>query len=243
MTKDNILFAIIGILLGFIIGFMFANSVQQRQPAPRAQAPMTTTAPVSSGSELPPDHPALPSSGVEGESAAPPALQQAVQKAEREPNNFDAQLDAAKRLYESRQYDQAIELLTRANQLRPDDYETITALGNAYFDAGRFEAAEKWYTAALAKKPNDVNVRTDLGLTYFFRKPPDMERAIKEFRASLQRDPKHEQTLINLIVVLTEKGDAQQAQTALAQLEKASPNNSALPKLRERVAATTERKE
>ncbi|MBD0325602.1 MAG: hypothetical protein ICV68_04185, partial [Pyrinomonadaceae bacterium] len=38
-----------------------------------------------------------------------------------------------------------------------------------------------------------------------------------------------------LIVVLTEKGDAKESQATLAQLEKISPNNSALPKLRERV--------
>jgi tetratricopeptide (TPR) repeat protein len=236
MTKDNILFSIIGILLGFIVGFMFANNVNQRQPAPRAQS-MTTTAnaPAPQSAELPPDHPAIPAEGVNEQGATATALQEAKQKADREPENFDAQVEAAKQFYAGRQYEQAIELLTRANQLRPDDYETMTALGNAYFDAGRFESAEKWYTTALAKNPDDVNVRTDLGLTFFFRKPPDMERAVKEFRASLKRDPNHEQTLINLIVVLTEKGDAKESQAMLAQLEKISPNNSALPKLRERV--------
>lgn len=235
MTKENLLFSIIGVLLGFIIGFMFASSATQRTTPPRAPSPAVTSAPPEA--ELPPDHPALPSNAAADQNAMPQETLDAMQKAKSEPKNFEAQMDAARRLYEQRQYDQAAEIFERANKLQPDNYDAITALGNTYFDAGRYELAEKWYTNALAKKPDDVNVRTDLGLTYFFRKPPDMERAIKEFRASLQRDPKHEQTLINLIVVLTEKGDVKEAQATLAQFEKASPDNPALPKLRSRVEA------
>lgn len=232
MTRDNILFSIIGVLLGFIAGFMIANTYNQRALAPRAPAKTTAS---QSQSELPADHPALPSNAVADQSAPPPELQDAVQRARRDPNNFDAQMEAAGQLAKNRQYDQAIELFLHANQLRPDNYDAITALGNTYFDAGNFESAEKWYTSALAIKPNDVDVRTDLGLSYFFRSPPDLERAIKEFQTSLKTNPKHEQTLINLIVVLTEKGDAKEAQATLAQLEKVNPDSSALPKLRERV--------
>jgi tetratricopeptide (TPR) repeat protein len=232
MNKDNILFCIIGVLLGFIVGFLFANSANNRAPAPRAATTTaaTTSASASQGSEL-------PSNAVADQSAVPQEMKDALQRAKSEPNNFDAQMTAARQLYDTKMYDQAIEFLVQANQLRPDDYETITALGNTYFDAGRFELAEKWYTAALAKKPDDVNVRTDLGLTFFFRTPRDIERAIKEFRSSLERDPNHESTLVNLIIVLTEKGDTKESQAALARLEKINPNNSALPKLRERVEA------
>lgn len=230
MSKDNILFGIIGVLLGFIVGFLFANSANNRAPAPRA----ATNTSAAQGSQL-------PSNAVADQSAVPQEMKDALQKAKSEPNNFDAQMRAAKQLYDTRMYDQAIEFLVQANQLRPDDYDTITALGNTYFDAGRFEQAEKWYTTALAKKPDDVNVRTDLGLTFFFRTPRDIERAIKEFRTSLQRDPNHEPTLINLIIVLTEKGDTKEAQATLAQLEKLNPNNAALPKLRERVEAAAKK--
>lgn len=235
MTKENILFTIIGILLGFIIGFMFASSATQRAAPPRAPAPVVTSAP--SDSELPPDLPPRASNAGADQPSPSQETTDAVQKAKSEPKNFDAQMDAARRLYEQRQYDQAAEIFERANKLQPDNYDAITALGNTYFDAGRYELAEKWYANALAKKPDDVNVRTDLGLTYFFRKPPDTARAIKEFRASLQRDPTHEQTLINLIIVLSEKGDAKEAQATLAQFEKAYPDNPALPKLRSRVEA------
>lgn len=239
MTKDNILFAIIGVLLGFIGGFLITNSINQRGLPQRA--PTSASSPASQGAALPPDHPSVPSNA--GDAAPlPQDVQADVLKAKNSPTDFDAQVIAAQRLYEHRQYDEATELFLRANKLRPDDYDTITNLGNTYFDAGRFDLAEKWYNTALAKKPNDVNVRTDLGLSFFFRKPPDMNRAIKEFRTSLQQDPNHEQTLINLIVVLSEKGDIQEAQSTLAQLEKVNPNNTALPKLRSRLEVMAQSK-
>ena len=233
MNKENILFSIIGVLLGFIIGFLFAISAHQRSMTPRQTA--TSDAPVAQSSEA--ENASMPPNGVADEGAMTQELQDVIQKAKSNPNDFDAQVEAGQRLFESRQYDEAIRLLLRANQLRPDSYETITSLGNTYFDAGYYESAEKWYASALVKKPTDVNVRTDLGLTFLFRQPPDMERAIKEFRTSLQRDPNHEQTLIYLTLALSETGKAKEAQDTLAKLEQVSPNNSALPKLRQRLEA------
>ncbi|MDQ3817030.1 MAG: tetratricopeptide repeat protein, partial [Acidobacteriota bacterium] len=139
---------------------------------------------------------------------------------------------AADYAYQLQRFDDAIGFLKQANQLQPDNYEAIVQLGNVNFDANRFEEAEKWYTAALQKKPDNVNVRTDLGLTFYFRNPPDVDRAIKEYRASLAVDPNHVQTLQNLAVALIKKGNADEAKQVLAKLEGASPNNPALPRLR-----------
>lgn len=232
MNKENILFSIIGVLLGFIIGFLFATSAHQRGLAPR---PATTPAAQSSGA----DQSSMPSNSVADQGASTQELQDAIQKAKSSPNDFDAQVAAGQRLFENRDYDEAIKMLLRANQLRPDSYETITSLGNTYFDAGYYESAEKWYAAALEKKPGDVNVRTDLGLTFLFRQPPNMERAIREFRTSLQTDPNQEQALIYLTLALSETGQAEEAQSTLAKLERVSPNNAALPRLRPRVEAMT----
>ena len=52
MTRDNLLFAIIGILLGFIAGFLLAGNISQREAAQRA------TGMSAQGSQnLPPNHP------------------------------------------------------------------------------------------------------------------------------------------------------------------------------------------
>ena len=225
MKKDSILVGIIGLLVGLIVGFMFANSINQRGLA------TTTALGAQQNQSLPPDHPPI-TSNTQQSGPDMANVQEAINLAKSDQNNFAAQMKAADYTYQVQRYDDALQFLRRANQLQPDNYETIVQLGNVNFDANRYEEAEKWYTTALQKKPDDVNVRTDLGLTFLLREPANLDRAITEFRASLERDPKHLQTLQNLTVAWTRKGDATQARTILAKLEEVSPGNPAITSLR-----------
>jgi len=153
MTRENILFAIIGILLGFIVGFMFASSMSQRMPEPQARS-----------QAMPADHP--PVGGQNGAAGDPQAVREQVaaslEKARNEPKNFDAQVKAAELYYQIGRYDQAIEFLLKANQIQPTDYRTVTLLGLTNLDAGHFETAEKWYRAALKMRQDDVMVLAGL---------------------------------------------------------------------------------
>jgi tetratricopeptide (TPR) repeat protein len=224
MNKENVLFGIIGLLLGCVIGFMYANSVNQSgpsRPAPVAGMPSNTA--------IPPGHPDIGASN----SGMQPAVQEAIAKARAAPDDFEAQIKAAEMYYQIQRFDGAIEFLKRAGQLKPDDYETTVNLGNAYFDAQKYEEAEKSYSAALAKKADDVNVRTDLGLTFVFRGSPNYDHAIQEFQRSLDLDPNHIQTLQNLTVAYTKKGDSAKAKAILARLEGLDSTNSAIAKLRD----------
>jgi tetratricopeptide (TPR) repeat protein len=236
MNKENILFAIIGLLLGCIVGFMAANFMNQNYAGPRPKSVAGTAA--GGGAGLPPDHPPISASNGVAEqpggaqAGMQPAVQEQIQKARSNPQDFDAQVTAAGLYYQIGRYDEAIEFLMKANQLRPDSYETVVKLGDTNFEAEHYEVAEKWYTAALAKNPKDVNVRTDLGTTFMARQPADFDRAIKEYTRSLELDPKHEQTLHNLVIAYTKKNDAANAQTMLDRLSAVNPNNEDLPKLR-----------
>ena len=222
MTKENILFVIVGLLGGLIIGFVFANSVNQK-----AAVPITGTS--VQNANMPAGHPEVPGTG----GAMQPEVQAAIDLARKEPDNVDAQLKAAELYYQIQRFEGALEFLKRANQLKPDNREVIVHLGNAYFDMGKYEDAGKWYMSALAKKADDVNVRTDLGLTFVFRDKPDYDRAIQEFQRSLALDPNHPQTLQNLTVAYTKKGDASQANQTLTTLEVLDPTNESIAKLRE----------
>lgn len=233
MTKENILFGIIGLLLGLIIGFMFTNSINQNA---LMQAGSSS---IKQNSNIPPGHPEIPAGTnpamMPQQAASMPEVQAAIEKAKQEPENFEAQIKAAEVFYQIGRYNDAVEYLKRANQIKPDDYETIVNLGNAYFDSNQYLESEKWYAAALAKKSDDVNVRTDLGLTFIFREPPDYDRAIQEFQRSLGISPNHVQTLQNMTVAYTKKGDAAQAKSTLAKLEAADATNQAIAKLREEI--------
>lgn len=229
MNKENFLFGIIGLLLGLIVGFTFANSVNQS--AVTTVASMPNQPGMNPNAALPPGHPEISSQQAENT----PEVQAAVEKARQEPENFDAQIKAAEVYYQIGRYNGAVEFLEKANKIKPEDYDTIVNLANGYFDANRYEEAEKWYTAALAKKSDDINVRTDMGLTFIFRQPPNYDRAVQEFQRSLEKDPNHPQTLQNLTVAYTKKGDAANAKATLARLETADAKNSAVPKLREEI--------
>ena len=149
MTRDNLLFAIIGVLFGFIVGFLFASTMNQRY-GPGAPAA------ISSG-QIPADHPPLGSNaGAPASGEMQTEVTAQIAKARNEPKNFEAQVKAAELYYQIQRYDPAIEFLLKANQLKPEDYQTLVLLGVVNRDAGHYDVAEKWYRAALMKKSDDV---------------------------------------------------------------------------------------
>jgi len=151
MTRENLLFAVIGILFGFIVGFMFASTMSQRSASV-----------AGSTANLPASHPQVPAGDSKDPQKVFADVQAAISKARSEPNNFDAQMKAAELYYQIQRNDQAIEYLLKANQLKPDSYEAIVALGQVNIDAQHYDQAEKWLKAALLKKPEDVQVLASL---------------------------------------------------------------------------------
>jgi tetratricopeptide (TPR) repeat protein len=151
MTRENILFAIIGILLGFIVGFMLASSMSQRTAMQQATA-----------NSMPADHPPLGTQNSPDPQAVREQVTASLEKARNEPKNFDAQIKAAELYYQIQRYDQSIEYLLKANQLQPTDYRTVTLLGMVNLDAGHYDTAEKWYRAAMKMKQDDVMVLSGL---------------------------------------------------------------------------------
>ncbi len=152
MSRDNLLFSIIGILLGFIAGFLLASNITQREAAMRSGTSSAQT------QNLPPNHPPVAGDQTAGEGGQQmlASVQTAMKQARENPNDFEAQKTAAKLEYQIGRYDQAIEYLLAANKINPADFEVLAMLGVANLDAGHFDASEKWYRAALQKKPDDM---------------------------------------------------------------------------------------
>jgi Flp pilus assembly protein TadD len=153
MTRDNLLFGIIGILLGFIGGFLLASNITQREAAMRANPQSAQSG------QLPANHPPIAGDqGTAGEGGQQmlASVQTAMKQARENPNDFDAQLTAAKLEYQIGRYDQAIEYLLAANKIKPKDFDTMAMLGVANLDGSHFDASEKWYRAALQVKPDDM---------------------------------------------------------------------------------------
>ena len=227
MKLDNLLFGIIGLLVGLIVGFMGANSIN-RSALSQSTAPSAMPANASSNPALPPDHPPIGTSGTDqqaGDGAAMPEVTAAIEKAKARPDDFEAQMTAADLYYQIQRFEDAAKLYEAAAKLKPAEMEPMVKAGNAYFDAEKFDQAEKWYSQVVAKDPKNVDVRTDLGLSFFLREPRDVDRAIKEYKMSLSINPEHEVTLQNLALAYSEKGDTENFQVTFEKLKKVNPNN------------------
>jgi tetratricopeptide (TPR) repeat protein len=189
------------------------------------------------GGQLPPDHPEIgPAAGGTAASApAPvsPEAQAAADAADKSPRDFAAQFKAAETFYRLRDYRKAEQYGARAAELRPRDFKTHVLLGNSRYDRKDFTGAAEAYERALSINADDPDVRTDYGNTFFLRQPPDLDRAIAEYRKSLAASPRHEQSWMNLASASVQKKDKQTALEALARLEAVNPNNPSLPTLRQ----------
>lgn len=245
MTKHNLLYSIIGLLLGFIIGFIFANQTNRRptgQPRPvDAQARSTTTQPGQNGTGNTVGN--APNSPTEAE------IRDAIAKADARAEDVALQRNFGMVLYRYANQTRnatllpdVARMLKRAYDANPKDRELAVSLGNVLFDIGqatdpaRFTEAREYYSKALEIKPDDANVRTDLGLTYYFGQPSDPQRAIAEYRKSLAIDARHEPTLQNLAAALMTVGRTDEAQKTIDQLSSLNPSNPALSDLRAQMA-------
>jgi tetratricopeptide (TPR) repeat protein len=231
MNKSNLMSVILGLVVGLVIGFVGANSINksayEKQPAPVSSA---TGAP-NGNPALPPDHPPLGT--ISGEapnkpSAPRPEVMAAIDKAKAQPQNYEAQMTAADLYYQIERFDDAAKFYETAAKLKPSESEPMIKAGNAYQDGEKYEEAEKWYLKALEKEPKNVNVRSDLGLTFFLREPPNIDRAIKEYKTSLTIEPNHEITLQNLAVAYRKKNDTENLNATLERLKKINPKNPAV---------------
>lgn len=220
MKKDNILFTIIGLLVGLIIGFVGTNSINRN-------------AIVSQNSNT--SQPNSPVQNQPHQSAAVPEVNDAIAKADNEPNNFDAQIKVGEMFARINNFEKALTYFERAEKLRPDDYQLWVILGNLNFQIENFDKAAVWYEKALNKKNDDIAVRTDFGITFMERSQPDYDRAIKEFQTSLTLNPNHQPTLYNLAVAQFKKGNLKEAN----ELKEKLKSNADLTKKLEAVFASS----
>lgn len=242
MNKENILFGIIGLLVGLIVGFLATNYINRSETAQIVAVPTNAAQPKNPHAG---NVPQINNQVVRDQTQTGgmmPQVQEIINRAKNEPNNYEAQMAAGEIYYKIQRFAESAHFFEKASELKPGDFGTLVKAGNAYYDAGamlmenggdgtpNFKLAEKFYTAALAKNANDVNVRTDLGLTFFLRQPKEVDRAIAEYRKSLEINPNHELTLQNLAAAYKEKGDNAALQETLARLQKVNPNNPILGK-------------
>ncbi|MCC7308068.1 MAG: tetratricopeptide repeat protein [Acidobacteria bacterium] len=241
MNSKAITVAIVVGLLGLVIGFVTANSINRSEMnSLRMQA---QAAPPANGAPQKPGDFTLD----------PEELKAKIAQADAAPDDFDFQKSLGGALYryatmkeDTALLDDAARILERANNLKPKDYAVIVDLGNAYFDSGFFKKdpavmkkARATYEKAIAEKPDDADVHADYALTYFLDDPPDLARAVTEFQKALKTNPKQERALQYLAQTYIRQGDFDKAKKTADELRGINGNNEALPLLDSQIEKKT----
>lgn len=237
--KENILFSIAGVFLGFFIGFFIANSIGTPRPGAVdtvSTSPARPANPVRGDEPLPPNHPKL-DEGANSAAASSAQAQAAMDTADRSPQDFTAQIRAAATFYQLGSLDKAALYLDRALALKPNDPDALTGMAHTKYDTGDFAGAATYYEKVLRQRPDDADLRADFGSTYARRTPPDYDRAIAEYRKALAIDPRHEQALARLADVSLSKGDKATARDSIDKLASVNPSSPVLSTLRSNLAA------
>lgn len=225
MKKNNLLFAAIGLIIGLVIGFSGANYLNRNAMPPEqtAQNQFPASPPVLNQTVSPQER--NPRGGML------PDIQIALDKAENEPENYEAQIKAGEMYARIGNFEKALEFFQKAQRVKPNNFEANVSLGNAFFDARQFENAETYYEKALEINPDEANVLTDLGTTLVERKNPNYERAVSLFEKALKIKPNHEPTIYNLGIAYLRMGEKDNARQTLAQLKEANPNSDLIARL------------
>ena len=219
--QGKLLYGTGGLVIGLVLGFFAANSLNRN-----AVVTPASTASAGPGGSVNAGGPNQPG-GMQMDVA------QTLERAESEPENFVAQMQAGDMYAQIGRFDKSIEFYSKGVNLNPQNAPAHIVLANAYFDSSKFEEAEKYYARALEIDPKNVNARTDLGATYVERSTPDYERAIAEFRRALEVDPKSGPALYYLATAQLRKGDRPEAEKTLAELEKINPQSELVARLKQ----------
>jgi Flp pilus assembly protein TadD len=129
-------------------------------------------------------------------------------------------------LADSKNYEEALTPLRKAEMLRPNDAQTHTSLGMALLRTNHADEAETELLKAVELNPQDAKAEGALGS--LLAEHGKIQEAIPHFARSLELDPKDADTQNNIAVALVRAGRAEAAipyfQAALA----ADPNSADL---------------
>jgi Tfp pilus assembly protein PilF len=244
VNRTKIIYAVSGLLIGFLIGFFFSNTINRREnEALRAQF-----ARVQHEAQIANDD-ARQNATTTNKALTEDEIHEAIATTDARPADIYLQRNFGAALYRyasenghEKYLTDAARMLKRASDNDPKDYELTVMLANALFDIAQkndpasVKEARQYYAQALQMRPNDANVRMDYGLTFYLAQPSDPQRAIAEYRRALAADPQHELTLQNLAIALLSVGNVNEAQKRVDELEKVNATNLALPNLRTQLA-------
>ena len=175
MKAESLVFAIAGVFLGLIAGWLIGSQQQPRTaPAPVPQA--ATTAP-GNASATPP----------------PPQLDEAEARrlsdlAERDPSNATPRTQLGNLYFDAERYADAITWYERALELDPTNPDVSTDLGVSYYYTNRADDALKQFENSLRIDPKHTKTLLNQGIVLAFGKQ-DLDGAATSWQKVVELAP------------------------------------------------------
>jgi tetratricopeptide (TPR) repeat protein len=174
---------LVSVILGLFIGFKFANYQYRNERGATfrnavAQASEAQSVNSSSSQNLTPEQ----RNRIINDTNA------IIDKARKNPQDVEAQLEAADRFLEIGRAQESLQFLEQAYKVRPDDARTSASMGMAYFLMGRYDETIDWSKRSIALEDKNPGANVLLIASYIRtnRNLDEAERLINK----LESDPR-----------------------------------------------------
>jgi tetratricopeptide (TPR) repeat protein len=225
VDRNKYLIGLIGLALGFIVSFFLTQNYNKSNAAPTAAGMAAGTAGAAGGAG--------------GQQAMMGQVAGIIEKAKNAPNDFQAQVEAARTFNQIGRIPETVDYLKKAYAIDTAKFNELGAagfLGQYYFEQKDYPEAETWFNRAIKADPKEADLYVALAETYVQREPPQPEQAITQLQLALGVDPKNAHALGHLVEAYALKKDARGAEETVNRLKEADPTNQRLSVLETLVA-------
>ena len=176
--------AVICLLAGVAVGWLFRGSQSPAGDAPIQAASAAVPAGMGTGANIQPTPEQMKKMA---DTTAAPLLE----KLKSDPNNPDLLASIGNTYYDVQIYPTAIDYYQRALKVRSEDVSIRTDLGTADWYTGNTEGAIEEFNKALSYDPNNVNTLFNLGIVKWQGKM-DIDGAVAAWQKLLEKNPTYE---------------------------------------------------
>lgn len=152
---------------------------------------------------------------------------------------FRQQLRAGTRLLQQGRAREALPLLKRAHEIRPDDADAALNLGGAYLMSGRHRDAIPVLERAVQRTPDSARLWISLGAAYLgnpvLADDEQQLKALAAFQRALQIDPFAPSAAYNMGLVHRDRGEIALAIAAFRRAIRSDPGDRDARRLLERL--------
>jgi tetratricopeptide (TPR) repeat protein len=219
------LFGILGLALGIAVSFYLTRDYN----AKNATSASTKTGGMAGQN----------GSSVNEQKAMMGDVAQTIEKAKNNPQDYDAQVAAARVFFRINRFAETVEYLERAYAIKPADIAKEGALvfiGQYYFDQKKYNEAEEWLHKATEADPTDADAHVMLAKSYMQRQPPQVDKALQDLQKAVKISPKNGHAFGHLVEAYALKKDAKAAEEALNQLKTVEPTSTRISALQTLIA-------